>query len=225
MTRHVFRFFVAGEHSAGATVALSGSDTRHAQTVLRLREGAACEVADGAGTVWRGEMLGQGMVALHERLATQVEGPAPTVWLALAGGRGDLAVEKLSELGVAAIGALTAEKARGSARLDRWARLSEAAARQSKRARLPRLEGPASVAEVVAEGRARALLLDHEAPDAAPCTPARDAVLLIGPEAGWSEGERRAARAAGAPLWRLGDTTLRSETAAIAAAALALFGP
>jgi RsmE family RNA methyltransferase len=58
-----------------------------------------------------------------------------------------------------------------------------------------------------------------------PFTAPADALLLIGPEAGLSDAERALARAHGTPLQRLGDgVVLRSETAAIAAAAIAAFG-
>ena len=110
-----------------------------------------------------------------------------------------------------------------SFRLDRWARVASAAGRQSKRVDVPALAGPTPFAEVV--GRPGAIVLDHEAEDAVPFAAAADALLLIGPEAGISDGERELARAAGAPLARLGEgLVLRSETAAIAAAAVAVFG-
>jgi 16S rRNA (uracil1498-N3)-methyltransferase len=144
------------------------------------------------------------------------------VWLGLAGGRSDVAVEKLTELGVRAIGALRCERSKGAARLDRWERVALAATMQSKGARPPLLLPAAPVAEVVG-APGRAILLDHEASDAVPFVARRDATLLVGPEAGWSDAERDAARAAGAPLCRLPvEGVLRSETAAIVAAALAI---
>ncbi len=224
MARHVHRFFVAGEHAEGETAPLSGEERRHAEKVLRLRPGAQVEAADAAGAVFVAELQASGGLLLVELLAEAVpETPAPTVWLALAGGRADTAVEKLTELGVAAIGVLQARNGRGDPRIDRWQRVVTAAAAQSKRARLPRLLGPAPFAEVVAEG---AWVLDHEADDAGAFRPERGATLLVGPEAGFSEPERVLAREAGARLARLdGVGVLRSETAAIAAAAVALLAP
>jgi 16S rRNA (uracil1498-N3)-methyltransferase len=217
---HVFRFFVAAPGAAGAELALAPADRRHAESVLRLAPGDLVEVADAAGAVWTAELCGEGRVRLAERREAVVPATGCTVWLALAGGRSDLAVEKLTELGVRAIGPLLAERAKGTARLERWRRVAEAASKQAKRGRPPELLAPAAPAEALA--MPGAVLLDHEAPDAVSLEPARDAVLLVGPEAGWSDAERAAARAAGAPIWRLpGDLVLRSETAAIVAAALA----
>jgi 16S rRNA (uracil1498-N3)-methyltransferase len=220
----VHRFFVAGEHVEGDTAALGADERRHAEKVLRLRPGARVEAADAAGAVFAAEVQGGGGLLLVELLAEAAPPePAPTVWLALAGGRADTAVEKLTELGVAAIGALRTRNGKGDPRPERWQRVAVAAAAQSKRARLPRLLGPAPVAEVVAAG---AWMLDHEADDAVAFAPERAATLLVGPEAGFSEPERVLAREAGARIARLdGVGVLRSETAAIAAAAVALLAP
>jgi 16S rRNA (uracil1498-N3)-methyltransferase len=145
------------------------------------------------------------------------------VWLALAGSRSDTAVEKLTELGVRTVGALAAERGRGTPRLDRWARVAEAAARQSKRSALPEIAGPRTFGEVLREPRA--VVLDHEADDAVPFCGGPQSTILVGPEAGWSDAERTLARSAGVPLARLGEgQVLRTETAALAAAALAAFG-
>jgi 16S rRNA (uracil1498-N3)-methyltransferase len=224
VAKHVHRFFVAGEHALGETAGLSDDERFHAEKVLRLRPGTRVEAADAAGAVYAAEFQGPGGLLLVELLTEAAPAaPAPIVWLALAGGRADTAVEKLTELGVAAIGLLQARNGKGDPRPDRWARIAQGAAAQSKRARLPRLLGPAPFAEVVFEG---AWVLDHEADDARPFRPERGATLLVGPEAGFSDPERVLAREAGARLARLdGVGVLRSETAAIAAAAVALLAP
>lgn len=46
--------------------------------------------------------------------------------------------------------------------------------------------------------------------------PRQPLVVLVGPEGGWSEPERRAARAAGARSYGLGARILRGETAPLA---------
>jgi 16S rRNA (uracil1498-N3)-methyltransferase len=188
-----------------------------------MREGAELEVVDALGTVFAGELEAGGRVRLRSLVALRSERPAPSVWLGSGGGRADLAVEKLTELGVREIGALLCERTSGHFRLDRWARVASAAGRQSKRVDVPALAGPTPFAEVV--GRHGAIVLDHEAEDAVPFAAPSDALLLIGPESGFSEAERALTRAHGAPLARLGDgVVLRSETAAIVAAAIAAFG-
>jgi 16S rRNA (uracil1498-N3)-methyltransferase len=223
MTRHVHRAFATQTGELGGTLELSPVDRRHLEGVLRMREGASLEIVDGAGTVYAAELEARGKVRLTALVALRSARPAPAVWLGSAGGRADLAVEKLTELGVREIGALVCEGTSGHFRLDRWARVASAAGRQAKRADVPALTGPTPFAEVV--GLPGAIVLDHEAADAIPFRSPADAVLLIGPEAGLSDVERELARTHGAPLARLGDgVVLRSETAAIVAASLAAFG-
>jgi 16S rRNA (uracil1498-N3)-methyltransferase len=223
MTRHVHRVFVAATGELGATLEIDVTDRRHLERVLRMRPGATLEVVDGAGTAFAGELEEQGRVRLLALVAVRSDRPAPSVWLGSVGGRSDLAVEKLTELGVREIGALVCEGTRGDFRLDRWARVASAAGRQAKRLDVPTLAGPTPFAEVV--GRPGAIVLDHEAGDAVPFAAPADALLLIGPESGLSDHERALARSTGAPLARLGDgVVLRSETAAIVAAAVAIFG-
>jgi 16S rRNA (uracil1498-N3)-methyltransferase len=223
MTRHVHRAFASAPGELGGTLALEAADRRHLERVLRLREGARLEIVDAAGLVFAGELEAGGLVRLHELIARRSEQPAPSVWLGSGGGRADLAVEKLTELGVREIGALLCEGTSGPFRLDRWARVASAAGRQSKRTDVPALAGPTPFAEVV--GRPGVIVLDHEAPDAVPFAAPADAILLIGPESGLSDAERDLARSYGAPLARLGDgVVLRSETAAIVSAAVALYG-
>jgi 16S rRNA (uracil1498-N3)-methyltransferase len=223
MTKHVHRVFVGASGELGQALELAPTDRRHLERVLRMRPGALLEVVDGVGTAFAGELEEGGWVRLRTLVAERSERPAPSVWLGSGGGRSDVAVEKLTELGVREVGALVCERTRGDFRLDRWARIASAAGRQSKRLDVPALAGPTPFAEVV--GRPGAIVLDHEAEDAVPFVAPADALLLIGPEAGISDAERELARAAGAPLARLGeDLVLRSETAAIVAAAVAAFG-
>jgi 16S rRNA (uracil1498-N3)-methyltransferase len=223
MTRHVHRAFAAAAGELGDTLALSAVDRRHLERVLRMREGAELEIVDAVGTVFAGELEAGGLVRLRSLVAVRSPRPAPAVWIGSGGGRADIAVEKLTELGVREIGALLCERTSGQFRLDRWARVASAAGRQSKRMDVPALAGPTPFADVV--GLPGAIVLDHEAEDAVPFSAPPDAVLLIGPESGLSDAERALARHHGTPLQRLGDgVVLRSETAAIVAAAIAAFG-
>ena len=220
--RHVHRVFVAGRHAPGAEVDLAPGDRRHLERVLRLGPGAHLEVVDEGSVLFAATVGAHGRVVLGEMLDAGDPDPGPALWLALAGARADVAVEKATELGVRSIGALVCERSKGTPRLDRWRRVADAAARQAKRRTRPELLGPAPFGTVVTEPGA--VVLDHEDPAAVPFAAGPEAVILVGPEAGLSDAERAAARAAGALLARLGDgVVLRSETAALAATALARF--
>jgi 16S rRNA (uracil1498-N3)-methyltransferase len=212
--RHAYRFFA--ESSEPGRALLRPSDRHHLEHVLRLRAGDTCEVVSG-GRVHRARVEPDGLVLLDE-LEPAPPAPPLSVWIAQGGGRADTAVEKLTELGVAAIGALVCEHGKGAQpRRERWLRLAEAAAKQSGRDRLPRLVGPARFADVVTSG---AVVLD---PSGGPLGELdREGTLLVGPEPGFSPAELELARERGARVVSLGPARLRSETAAIVGAALAL---
>ncbi len=171
MSRHVHRAFVSAVGEPGDEVVLEADDRRHLERVLRMGRGTHSRSSTRGGTAYTAELVGDGRARLLEELARRPTRPAPAVWLGTGGGRADLAVEKLTELGVREIGALACERTRGQFRLDRWQRIAAAAGRQAKRLDLPALDGPAPFAEVVA--RPGAIVLDHEAEDAVPFAAAR----------------------------------------------------
>jgi 16S rRNA (uracil1498-N3)-methyltransferase len=221
MTRHVYRVFARGID--GGRAVLSDGDRHHLEHVLRLRIGDTCEVA-WQGGVHRARMTATGL-ELMEEVDEVSQAPSLTVWIAQPGARSDEAVEKLTELGVERIGALRSELLKGSfspARLERWRRVSEAAAKQSKQSRLPELLGVARYDDVLSP---EAVVLSHEGASgglADRIVGRRSATLLIGPEPGFSEDELERARARGVAVATFGPVVLRTETAAIVAAALAL---
>lgn len=196
---------------------LDEGDRHHLERVLRLAPGDVVTVADGHGA-WRPCRFGVGLEPLAEIVVDPM--PLPTVTIAFAvvkGDRPEWTVQKLTELGVDVLVPMLTERSvvrwtaeRAERHLGRLRRVAREAAMQSRRSRLPRIEAVASFADVVS--RPGALL-------AAPGgrAPARgDAVVLIGPEGGWTDAEL-----ASAPdTVGLGPTVLRAETAAVAAGVL-----
>ena len=219
--RHVHRFFA--ESVEGGLARLSAPDRRHLERVLRMRVGDTCEVAH-RGRVWTARVAAGGL-ELEQEVPAVTTPPAVTVWIAQPGARSDGAVEKLTELGVASIGALTTERTKGSfgvARLDRWRRVAEAAAQQAKRPAPPGLLEPARFADVLSP---EAVVLSNTGASgglADRIVGRRAATLLIGPEPGFTEAELELARSRGVAVATFGPVVLRTETAAVVAAALAL---
>ncbi len=148
-----------------------------------------------------------------------------TLYLALVKGeRFDWAVEKATELGVSSLVPLITSRTEvrhpGEERRVRWQRLAVAAAAQSGRVRIPRIEPPLDFARALEEAAdfEQAFLL---APGGTPLEGpwAARVALLIGPEGGFSGEEVVQARASGLVLAGLGPRILRVETAALAALA------
>jgi 16S rRNA (uracil1498-N3)-methyltransferase len=222
VTRHTYRFF-ARDVRGGAAV-LSDADRHHMEHVLRLRVGDTCEVV-WQGRVHSARVTPEGCELLEEVVEDVARTPSVTVWIAQPGARSDEAVEKLTELGVAAIGALQTELLKGgfsASRLERWGRVAESAAKQAKRTRLPELLGPSPYADVLTR---EAVVLSNTGASgglADRIVGRRSTTLLIGPEPGFSDAELELARSRGVAVATFGPVVLRTETAATVAAALAL---
>ncbi len=224
---HIFRFFLPPDVAAAsdAQVTLAVDDAKRLHKVLRLEVGEVVEVADGTGRVFMAtvENSKRGTLLLGDELDVQ-PGLAPIrVLLAQSGPRADDAIEKLVELGVSAIGPLLAVGRRREARTDRWERIAAAAAAQAKLSKIPTILDPVALTDAFHTG---AVLLSHQEADSALDTALAGAglpvTLLIGPEAGFAPTELALARTAGVPIVSLGSTVLRTETAAIVAAAVVL---
>lgn len=196
---------------------LEADDEHHLRRVLRVRPGDELVVADGRGR-WRACRLGAD--GRPEPVAeVQAEArPEPAVTIAFAltkGERPELAVQKLTELGVDRIVPFGADRSvarwegeRAVRHAERLRRVAREAAMQSRRPFLPVVDDVTDFATVAR--LPAAVLADR---DGRPPSLARPTVL-IGPEGGWSEAER----AAGLASVTLGPHVMRAETAAMAAA-------
>lgn len=227
------RFCVPPPLRPGAEVELPEDTARQIARVLRLRPGAAVILFCGDGAEYAAELCAvtpHGVSAVvQDARAPEVELPRPleVAVAVLKGEKLDWTVQKLTELGAAAIllmeterTVVTAGEERWPRRLERFRRIAREAAEQSGRVRLPEIREPRALAALLAGEQVR-LWCDPEAPPGSPAAlPASPAAvrLFLGPEGGFSPAETGAAREAGAlPVW-LGRRVLRAETAAVAAA-------
>ena len=227
-----------GDLAAGL-VTLSGPEGHHAAAVRRLRPGERADVSDGAGTIAECVVVsaGRDSVVLDVRSVREVPSPQPLITVVQAlpkGDRGELAVELMTEVGVDSVVAWAAQRCvvrwqgeRGARALGRWQSAAREAAKQSRRAWIPEVTGPATLADVTTRvsAAARAVVLEADAAEALSqlALPARGEIaLVVGPEGGISPAERAALSAAGATEARLGPTVLRTSTAGAAAAAVLL---
>jgi 16S rRNA (uracil1498-N3)-methyltransferase len=217
----------------GEQIRLAGDEGRHAADVRRLRVGEPIDLTDGAGLVLRAVVAEVRRGELSAEVRERVDVPAPTPGLtvvqALArGGRDEQAVEAMTEVGVDHV--VGWEAARSVARwTDRtqakWVATARSAAKQSRRAWVPQISGPATTADVAELLRdADLALVLHEVAteplSGVSFAAAAEVVLVIGPEGGIDSDELGVLRDAGAAVVRLGDTVLRSSTAGVAALAV-----
>ncbi len=231
--------FHAPDAAPGAHVQLPDHTAHHAREVLRLRPGAAVQVFDGAGAEFSAvldEVSRRGVWArLGRRIEPRPESPLHLV-LALSplkGDRMELALQKVTELGVTEIWPVVTARTDAAARpalqgtrSERWDRVASGAAEQCGRAFVPPVLPTTTLAGLLdrAFDGTRVVLLETEPhPPLATAVDAtgRRLLLLIGPAGGFERAETEALATAGFAPASLGPRILRSETAAVAAVAIA----
>lgn len=226
-------------------VILDPDESAHLSRVLRLREGDEVRVFDGRGA----ECAARVSVVDRARSELEVVGtvtPVPeprvrtTLGLALLkADKFDAVLRDAVMLGVCAVQPLATARTdvpasafSSGGRLDRWRRIAVASAKQSGRAVVPAVREPAELADCLEADRssARLLLAEPSVPEAEPLSEARSAwadldsaLVLVGPEGGWTSDEISIARARGCQLVSLGPRTLRADAAPVVALSVLQF--
>lgn len=235
--RRVHRLRVPGARVQDGRLRLEGAELHYLRDVLRLRRGARVEIFDGEGRGFEAELttIGRRGADLLVRKASAARHESPlelTLAVAVAkAAKLDWVVEKATELGVTRIVPFASERAvsaveRGTSRIERWRRIAAAAAAQSGRVRCPEILATESFARLMplAASHDRALLFSEGGGDSLGNPDdgvVASAVVVTGPEGGFSAEEVTQATRVGFSLATLGPRVLRAETAAIVAVALA----
>lgn len=219
---------------------LPSDEAKHAAKVLRLRPGDEICAMDGAGRRWRGELVEADGLAV--RLTEELPGNEAPVRVTVYEGlpkadKMDFIAQKLTELGAAALVPVRMERCvvkldakDGTKRRERLEKIAREAAKQCGRGL------PMAVSEPLAWREALARMAAHDAllipwedargarmKDVFAARPdARDIGIVIGPEGGMSPEEVDAMLEIGGQTLTLGPRILRTETAAVVSAALAM---
>ncbi len=226
------RFYVTVDLTPGSQGILDADQSRQARSVLRLSAGSLLTLFNGTGVEATARVVApakSGIPYLVESISSPEREPPLRLTVGLAvlkGDRFEVALQKLTELGVARIVPLLTERsvvsfddARGwLKRADRYARISREAAEQSERVRLPDIAEPTAFAEFLNQQPAIVLLERAASVPIGDILPGSTAAIAIGPEGGWSEQEQRQIAESAAGTATLGRLILRAETAAIVAA-------
>ncbi len=236
--------------SAGATAVISGAEAGHLLKSRRYRNGERFAMQDPAGGRWLVELVNGTGRGTSVRVLEALPVPPPpalrvhVLQAAIKDKAAEWLIQKATELGAEQLSFFPAENSTVSHKqlaaaktLARWEKIAWEACKQCDRQYPPRIgvlpDLAATLAEALAEGGPTELAwLLHPAADASPADAARNdhgaggssARVLVGPEGGFSAHEVAAAREGGFAAVRLGNHTLRAETAALAACALLLFG-
>jgi len=229
------------EHWDEATATILGAQAEHMVRVLRAQPGMEADVVAG-GHVFHAEVVAVHPTEVRFNLITEMRAdPALPVTLVLAVykfDRMEWALEKATELGVAAVAPVIARRTEkhlaqaAEKRAERWRRIVHEAAQQSRRSDVPVIHEPGPLAarvraaseatRIVLAEQERTTTLRHAIEEAAAAAETEMPTLeiAIGPEGGWAPEEEALFDA---NCWRatsLGPRILRAETAAIAALAV-----
>lgn len=218
--------------AAPADYTLAGPEAHHAR-VKHLEPGEVVHLFDGRGHLAVAQVIASDKQVLSLKIQTVEAIAARRPQLAVAvsqpkGQRLDWMLEKLTELGVAAIWPMECERSVARARqdrADRWHRRVIEAAKQAHVAWLPSIQSVQHLSQLLERtGEFTDLLVADTVDQARPILAARLAadarpLILIGPEGGFSDAEREQMSRCGFQSVGLGTTVLRTETAAVVAVA------
>lgn len=222
--------------------ALPGDEAKHAAKVLRLKPGDPVCAMDGRGGRWDAAVEAVSGSAVTVRLLERLPDNEPPVRVTIYQGvpkadKLELIAQKLTELGAAALVPVKMERCvvkldakDGAKRQERLTRIAAEAAKQCRRGVPMEIVPPLDWAGAIERMRAHDLLLvpwedarGTRMTDIRAEKPgARDIGIVIGSEGGMSAQEVEALAAIGAVPITLGPRILRTETAAMTAAALAM---
>lgn len=223
------RLVLRGVPIGPGEITVPAAASHHARAA-RVERGEAIELLDLDGVVGTGRLIaweGRSCRVLIEGIARERgETPAPLV-LALGVLHTDAfawAVEKATELGATRVVPVLASRVQRrdhARRAERWQRVADAAVAQCGRSRAPLVSEPVPLEEVFAIPASLRLVGDPGAPAPPGGSGVGGVLVVVGPEGGFAADERAALAHAGFRGLGLGPRTLRAETAALAALALA----
>lgn len=218
---------------------LEGVNARHIGRVLRMQPGDKLQIVSDDGVSALAQVMSIDGERVYVRcLEKLAESHEPRVKLVLAQGlakgeKMDFIIQKAVEMGACSIAPVAMEHSvvrlegvKAAKKVERWQKIAESAAKQSKRDIIPQVQPVQTMAQMLANNPCRTKIIAYECEDRlslkaalreADAANISELLLIIGPEGGISEGELELARAAGAKPVSLGRRILRAETAGLVA--------
>lgn len=242
----MYQFFVAPEQIVGNRIYITGSDVNHIRNVLRMRIGEELAVSNGVdGKEYRCGILSmtEDEVLCELRFIKEdaVELPVRiTLYQGLPkADKMELIIQKAVELGAFRIVPVATKRAvvkldakKEKSKLARWQAISEAAAKQSKRAVIPEIAPVMRFADALQEAQTMDVrLIPYEMAENMDKTrallegikPGQQVAVFIGPEGGFAEEEIAQALERQVEPITLGKRILRTETAGMTVLSILMY--
>ncbi|MDO4632856.1 MAG: 16S rRNA (uracil(1498)-N(3))-methyltransferase [Eubacteriales bacterium] len=236
-------FFTDKSRISEGYAEIVGGDVNHIRNVLRMTVGDQLTVCSGEDDLLHSCMISEmdaehvGLKILESR-HSDAELPCEiTLFQGLPkADKMELIVQKTVELGVSRIVPVSTKRTivkldakKQASKIARWQQISESAAKQSGRTRIPEVAGVCSWKEALAKAKELdVLVIPYELAENMEETrkifsairPGQSIGIFIGPEGGFEAAEAEEACAAGASAVTLGHRILRTETAGLATIAM-----
>lgn len=243
------RFFVPAENVGESSIFIDDrEDLHHMMKVLRLTEGDKIEVSDSVQWEYEGEIIHLDKDGAEVRiLDKQKFTTEPDIRITLfqgipKQGKMELIVQKNVELGIHRIvpvfmkRTVVTDKGNFGKKTDRWQKVAAEAVKQCRRGVVPEVSNAIRFNEMIEEmNHFDLVLFPYENENgtnmkdvlrdflASGGSRNSEAAVIIGPEGGFSEEEAEQIVASGGSSLSLGKTTLRTETAGMAAVAMIMY--
>lgn len=232
------RFFAERDNITETDIVIVGEDVRHIKNVLRLELGEKIEVSDKEGTDYICEIsdVSKESVECNVIESFKSKGEAPIEIVLFQGlpksTKMELIIQKATELGVREIVPLVTERCivkindrkKEDKKIERWSKIAEEAAKQSKRGFVPAISPIMSFKEAIAHlADEEMVVVPYENEDnlglksVLKDSSAMKVNIVIGPEGGFEQSEIEALKDIDSHIVTLGPRILRTETAGFTA--------
>lgn len=239
MARTMRTFFDVNAEHPDEFILLDVSESHHLTKVLRLTEGDEIEALDGKGCKYKTKIasIERKFVKLQILEKEFFNDSQLNFHLAIAllkGNRWEDMIRPLTELGVSRLTPLHTDRSESKIegrkqdmKIKKWERVAIDACKQSGNPWIPIFDNPQTLSSLIQDhAKGENVFLGSLSSGARPFKDfklenQKNITILIGPEGGWSAEEENLAKSNGIKFFSLGLNTLRVETAALSALAVA----
>ena len=224
------RRYFSSQPIDGDSVTLAGEEFRHIVTVMRAQVGNEMEIVDGRGKWVRAVIRKMDHHSLRAEVVESKCEARPAVHVIIAPSLTkshgmNWMIEKLSEMGVDEIWPIIAERTdacSSEALLEKWKKIASQSLKVNRRLWRTEIRPPISLGELIvaAAGIPTKILLEIDGKSRLRPPVPFPAVAAIGPPGDFTEEERNRFRKGGFTGCQINNAVLKTETAALAAAAI-----
>lgn len=233
------KFIVPGIQTLPVKITIQGQDAKHIRKVLRLRPDDPLTITDGQGKDYSAQIICVSKDSVRINVLSNIESSTESaIEITLCSGmlkdkKMDFIIKHVTQLGIHRWIPFFCEHAVPSpdpkkmkARQQRWETIAKESLKQCRRSLLPEITDPIDFESLLelSDHYDRKIIFSEKSSQPPKTlrtlSPAKNIMVLIGPEGGFSQTEIQLAQAKGFIPCLMGPRILRAETAAICACIL-----